>query len=86
MRAFIVGFGNGYFGCPIQIAIVRLLRMIGFLNGVDAMLFQHSDQELGIDQRPGVEEFHWESKPASVSFRNSVISSADVRVRVRLPG
>lgn len=56
--AVIVGFRYEDLGGTTQIAIVRQSGIDEGLRGGDAMLVEHHDQHLGIDERAGVEQFH----------------------------
>ena len=58
MRAVVVGFGNEHFGQAIQITVFRQGRVHKFLRADDAVLFEHYDKHLGIDDRTGVEKLH----------------------------
>jgi hypothetical protein len=58
MRAVVVGFGNEHFGKAIQVAIVGGGRVHEFLGANDAVLFEHDEEHLGVDDRAGVEKLH----------------------------
>jgi len=70
MRPVVVFFGDEYLCGPVQIAVVGFVRFGKFLGGGDTMLFQHDDQHLGVDHRPGVEKFRWDNLMPSVKGEN----------------
>ena len=54
----IIRFRHENPGGPVQIAIVQRGGIHKTLRGGDAVLFQHHDEYLGVDDRAGVEQFH----------------------------
>lgn len=58
MRAVVVGFGHEHFGGAVQIAVIRLAGVDKFLRRNDAVLLEHHDEHLGIDDRAGIEKPH----------------------------
>ena len=60
MGTIIIGFGNEHFREAIQVAVVGQRGVNEFLRGYDAMLLEHHEEHLGVDDRPGVEKLHAE--------------------------
>lgn len=48
-------------GQPVQITVVRRSGVHERLGGGDAVLLQHHDQELGVNDRAGVKQFQCET-------------------------
>lgn len=58
MRAVVVGFGDEDFRGAVQVAVVGQRRVGEFLRGGNAVLFEHDDEHLGVDDRTGVKKLH----------------------------
>ena len=58
MGAVIVCFRHGDLGGTTQIAVVGRDGVNERLRGGDAVLVEHGDKHLGVDDRAGVEQFH----------------------------
>src|SRR5690348_16232879 len=65
--AVVIGFRHKDFGETIQIAVFGQARVHEFLRGDDAVLFEHDDEHLGIDDGSGVEKLHATTLPRHVA-------------------
>jgi len=59
MRPLIIRFGYEHLGRSVQVSVVRLGWINKFLRRDDAVFLEHHDEHLGIDNRAGVEKFHF---------------------------
>ena len=56
--AVIIGFRHEDLGATAQIAVVGRGGVNERLRGGDAVLVEHGDEHLGVDDRAGVKQFH----------------------------
>ena len=73
-RAVIVSFRHENLGGTAQIAVVRQCGVNERLRRGDAVLVEHGDEHLGVDERAGVEKFHGIARRlvARPAYRNTV--------------
>src|SRR3974390_824092 len=86
MRQVIVLFGDQYLCGPVQIAVIGFVWFNKLLLCGNAVLLKHYHQHLGVDDRPGVEEFHWRNLPPKSQTAKTVQSATSIRELGENPG
>ena len=58
MRPLIIRLAHEHLRRSVQVTVVRLGWIHEFLRGDNAVLLEHHDEHLGVNDRAGVEELH----------------------------